>query len=103
MAVTTIVYVTKWDRFHKGAVLEETRLGVLNEPHPGVKLIYDLLAPEDQGVRPNQISGSFGTTSGARVMGATGTRPHGIKVTRWVYGIVPCQNILVNGSICLWV
>ena len=103
ITIATIVNVTEWNGEHERAVLQETRLGVLNEPHLGVKIIYNLLAPQNQGVRPNQISGSFGTTSGARVMGATGTRPHGIKVTRRVYGIVPCQNILVNGCVCFWV
>jgi hypothetical protein len=50
VAVSTVVYVTKGDSFHKGAVLEKTGLGVFYEPSPRVKIVYDLSAPKNQGV-----------------------------------------------------
>ena len=50
VAVGTVVYVTKGDSFHKGAVLKKTGLGVFYEPSPRVKIVYDLSAPKNQGV-----------------------------------------------------
>ena len=47
IAISTIVNVTEGDADHEGAILQEPRLGVLYEPHPGVKVIYDLLAPNN--------------------------------------------------------
>ena len=48
VTIGTVVYVTKGNSFHKGAVLEKTGLGVFYEPRVGVKVIYDLAAPKNQ-------------------------------------------------------
>ena len=50
VAIATVVYVTEGNTDHERAVLEKTRLWVLYEPHSWVEVIYDLLAPKNQGV-----------------------------------------------------
>ncbi len=57
ITIATIVYVTEGNMEHERAVLQQPRLGVLYEPDPWVKVIHDLLAPKNQGIRPNKFRG----------------------------------------------
>jgi hypothetical protein len=50
VTVAAVVDVTEGNADHERAVLEKTRLWVLYEPHSWVEVIYDLLAPKNQGV-----------------------------------------------------
>jgi hypothetical protein len=50
ITISTIVDVTQGNTDHELAILQKTRLGVLDEPHPGVKVIYDFLTPKNKGV-----------------------------------------------------
>ncbi len=49
-AIATAAQVTEGSREHKRAVFQESRMGVLYEPNPWVKVNYDPLAPKKQGV-----------------------------------------------------
>ena len=47
VTISTIIDVTQGNTDHERAILQKTRLGVLYEPHPGVKVIYELLTPKN--------------------------------------------------------
>ena len=47
VAVTTVITVRVKKPSHKGTVLENPRLGILNKPNTGVKIINDFPAPQN--------------------------------------------------------
>ena len=50
VAITTIVTVRIREPSHEGTILEKPRLGIFNKPNPGVIIINNFPAPQNQGI-----------------------------------------------------